>query len=120
MEATAASAADAGCWHGYRLGGGRSRRRWVMLPMRVVVSEDVVVDLETSRPLPARRKQSRRPPAACAQRQTDRTTTTRLRPMSHLRLSRDFVARLHRAIESQRVTVQLHAATLPRKQTKRT
>jgi len=36
-------------------------------------------------------------------------------------LSRDFVARLYRATKSQRgATVQLHVATLSRKQTKRT
>jgi len=35
-------------------------------------------------------------------------------------LSRDFVARLYRAIKSQRATVQLHVETLPRKQTKPT
>jgi len=35
-------------------------------------------------------------------------------------LSRDFVARLHRAIKSQHATVQLHAATLSRKQPKST
>ena len=33
-------------------------------------------------------------------------------------LSRDFVTRLHRAMKLQRATVQLHAATLSRKQTK--
>jgi len=35
-------------------------------------------------------------------------------------LSRDFVAQLYRAIIWQRATVQLHAATLSRKQTKPT
>jgi len=35
-------------------------------------------------------------------------------------LSRDFVARLYRATKSQCATVQLYAATLSRKQTKRT
>ena len=37
--------------------------------------------------------------------------------MSHLR---DFVARLHRVIKSQRATVQLHDATLSRRQTEPT
>jgi len=35
-------------------------------------------------------------------------------------LSREFVARLYRAIKSQRATVQLHAATLSHKQIKQT
>ena len=34
--------------------------------------------------------------------------------------TRDFVARLYRAIKSQHATVQLHAATLSRTQTKQT